>query len=111
MTKKKSNTTSLKKGLTMLYLNYLLKASLVAVIAVGICVNYSWAEQTYVWGNDGSLTIVTSDTPPTITYKTNPDTNVVETEISVMPEKGERAYILGDELTVIENTSLGIITY
>ena len=83
----------------------------VVVILLGLVVNYSWAEQTYVWGDDGSLTIVTSDTPPTITYKTNPDTNQRETEISVTPQPGEKVFILGDELTIIENTSLGIISY
>jgi hypothetical protein len=83
----------------------------VVIILLGLVVNYSWAEQTYVWGDDGSLTIVTSDTPPNITYKTNPDTNQRETEISVTPQEGEKVFILGDELTIIENTSLGIISY
>ena len=30
----------------------------VVVILLGLVVNYSWAEQTNVWGDDGSLTII-----------------------------------------------------
>lgn len=83
----------------------------VVVILLGLVVNYSWAEQTNVWGDDGSLTIIQSENPPAVTYKVNPDTNQRETEISVTPQQGEKVFIYGDELTIIENTSLGIISY
>ena len=83
----------------------------VVLVLLGLVVNYSWAEQTNVWGDDGSLTIIQSENPPSVTYKVNPDTNQRETEISVTPQPGEKVFILGDELTIIENTSLGIISY
>ena len=57
------------------------------------------------------LTIIQSENPPAVTYKVNPDTNQRETEISVTPQQGEKVFIYGDELTIIENTSLGIISY
>jgi len=82
-----------------------------ALAVVALFANYSWAEQTSVWGDDGSLTIIQSENPPTVTYKVNPDTNQRETEISVTPQQGEKVFIYGDELTIIENTSLGIISY
>ena len=82
-----------------------------ALAVVALFANYSWAEQTSVWGADGSLTIIQSENPPTVTYKVNPDTNQRETEISVTPESGERAFIYGDELTIIQDTDMGIIQY
>ena len=82
-----------------------------ALAVVALFANYSWAEQTSVWGDDGSLTIIQSENPPTVTYKVNPDTNQRETEISVTPESGERAFIYGDELTIIESTELGTFSY
>ena len=39
------------------------------------------------------------------------NSNERETEISVTPQQGEKVFIYGDELTIIENTSLGIISY
>ena len=83
----------------------------VVVILLGLVVNYSWAEQTNVWGDDGSLTIIQSENPPSVTYKVNPDTNHRETEISVTPQQGEKVFIYGDELTIIQDTPLGIISY
>ena len=55
----------------------------VVIILLGLVVNYSWAEQTNVWGDDGSLTIIQSENPPSVTYKVNPDTNHNELMVKI----------------------------
>ena len=65
------------------------------------------AETTSVWGDDGSLTIQ-SETRPEVKYTIGDDS---QTEISVTPLEGETIFIYGDELTIIQDTDMGIIQY
>ena len=65
------------------------------------------AETTSVWGDDGSLTIQ-SETRPEVKYTIGDDS---QTEISVTPQDGETIFIYGDELTIIQDTDMGIIQY
>lgn len=66
------------------------------------------ADQTNVWGDDGSLTIIQSETKPEVKYTIGDDS---QTEISVTPQDGETIFIYGDELTIIQDTDMGIIQY
>ena len=66
------------------------------------------AETTSVWGDDGSLTIIQSKTKPEVKYIVGEDS---QTEISVTPQDGETIFIYGDELTIIQDTDMGIIKY
>ena len=50
------------------------------------------AETTSVWGDDGSLTIIQSDSKPEVKYTTGEDT---QTEISVTALDGETIFIYG----------------
>ena len=70
--------------------------------------NLMFAETTSVWGNDGSLTIIQSETKPEVKYTVGEDS---QTEISVTPQDGETIFIYGDELTIIQDTDMGIIQY
>ena len=70
--------------------------------------NLMFAETTSVWGNDGSLTIIQSETKPEVKYTVVDDS---QTEISVTPQDGETIFIYGDELTIIQDTDMGIIKY
>ena len=70
--------------------------------------NLMKAETTSVWGDDGSLTIIQSETKPEVRYITGEDS---QTEISVTPQDGETIFIYGDELTIIQDTDMGIIQY
>ena len=66
------------------------------------------AETTSVWGDDGSLTIIQSETKPEVKYPIGDDS---QTEISVTPQDGETIFIYGDELTIIQDTNMGVIKY
>ena len=66
------------------------------------------AETTSVWGDDGSLTIIQSETKPEVKYIVGEDS---QTEISVTPQDGETIFIYGDELTIIQDTDMGVIQY
>ena len=70
--------------------------------------NLVMAETTSVWGDDGSLTIIQSETKPEVKYTVGEDS---QTEISVTPQDGETIFIYGDELTIIQDTDMGIIQY
>ena len=70
--------------------------------------NLVMAETTSVWGDDGSLTIIQSETKPEVKYTLGEDS---QTEISVTPQEGETIFIYGDELTIIQDTDMGIIQY
>ena len=70
--------------------------------------NLVMAETTSVWGDDGSLTIIQSETKPEVKYTVGDD---AQTEISVTPQDGETIFIYGDELTIIQDTDMGIIKY
>ena len=70
--------------------------------------NLVMAETTSVWGDDGSLTIIQSDSKPADKYTVGDD---AQTEISVTPQDGETIFIYGDELTIIQDTDMGIIQY
>ena len=61
-----------------------------------------------VWGDDGSLTIIQSETKPEVKYTVGDDS---QTEISVTPQDGETIFIYGDELTIIQDTDMGVIKY
>jgi hypothetical protein len=75
------------------------------IIAITNC---AMAETTSVWGDDGSLTIIQSEAKPEVKYIVGEDS---QTEISVTPQDGETIFIYGDELTIIQDTDLGIIQY
>ena len=66
------------------------------------------AETTSVWGDDGSLTIIQSEVKPEVKYTVGEDS---QTEISVKPQDGETVFVYGDELTIIQDTDMGIIQY
>ena len=66
------------------------------------------AETTSVCGDDGSLTIIQSETKPEVKYIVGEDS---QTEISVTPQDGETIFIYGDELTIIQDTDMGVIQY
>jgi len=66
------------------------------------------ADQTNVWGDDGSLTIIQSESKPDVQLIVGEDSN---TEIAVTPKEGETVFVYGDELTIIQDTPLGIIQY
>ena len=66
------------------------------------------AETTSIWGDDGSLTIIQSEVKPEVKYTVGDDS---QTEISVTPQDGETIFIYGDELTIIQDTDMGIIQY
>ena len=66
------------------------------------------AETTTVWGDDGSLTIIQSDNKPEVRYIIGEGSH---TEISVTPQDGEMVFVYGDELTIIQDTDMGIIKY
>ena len=70
--------------------------------------NLVLAETTSVWGDDGSLTIIQSDSKPEVKYTVGEDS---QTEISVTPQDGETIFIYGDELTIIQDTDMGIMQY
>ena len=70
--------------------------------------NLVMAETTSVWGDDGSLTIIQSEAKPEVKYIVGEDS---QTEISVTPQDGETIFIYGDELTIIQDTDMGIIKY
>ena len=70
--------------------------------------NLVMAETTSVWNDDGSLTIIESETKPEVKYTTGEDS---QTEISVTPQDGETIFIYGDELTIIQDTDMGVIQY
>ena len=70
--------------------------------------NLVMAETTSVWGDDGSLTIIQSETKPEVKYTVGEDS---QTEISVTPQDGETIFIYGDELTIIQDTDMGIMQY
>ena len=66
------------------------------------------AETTSVWGDDGSLTIIQSETKPEVKYTIGDDS---QTEILVTPQDGETVFVYGDELTIIQDTNMGVIKY
>jgi hypothetical protein len=66
------------------------------------------AESTSICCDDGSLTIIQSETKPEVKYTVGDDT---QTEISVTPQDGETIFIYGDELTIIQDTDMGVIQY
>ena len=66
------------------------------------------AETTTVWGDDGSLTIIQSDNKPEVRYIIGEGSR---TEISVTPQDGETVFVYGDELTIIQDTDMGVIKY
>ena len=66
------------------------------------------AETTSVWGDDGSLTIIQSDSQPEVRYIIGEGSR---TEISVTPQDGETVFVYGDELTIIQDTDMGVIKY
>ena len=70
--------------------------------------NLLMAETTSVWGDDVSLTIIQSETKPEVKYIVGEDS---QTEISVTPQDGETIFVYGDELTIIQDTDMGIIKY
>ena len=70
--------------------------------------NLVMGETTSVWGDDGSLTIIQSETKPEVKYTVGEDS---QTEISVTPQDGETIFIYGDQLTIIQDTDMGIIQY
>ena len=70
--------------------------------------NLVMAETTSVWGDDGSLTIIQSETKPEVKYTVGEDS---QTEISVKPQDGETVFVYGDELTIIQDTDMGVIQY
>ena len=74
------------------------------IIAITTC---AMAETTSVWA-DGSLTIIQSETKPEVKYTIGDDS---QTEISVTPQDGETIFIYGDDLTIIQDTDMGIIQY
>ena len=59
-------------------------------------------------GDDGSLTIIQSESKPDVQLIVGEDSN---TEIAVTPKEGETVFVYGDELTIIQDTPLGIIQY
>ena len=61
-----------------------------------------------VWGDDGSFTIIQSETHPEVTYSIREDSH---TEILVTPQDGETVFVYGDELTIIQDTDMGVIKY
>ena len=66
------------------------------------------AETTSVWVDDGSLTIIQSEVKPEVKYSVGEDS---QTEISVKPQDGETVFVYGDELTIIQDTDMGVIQY
>jgi hypothetical protein len=70
--------------------------------------NLVMAETTSVWNDDGSLTIIKSETKPEVKYTTGEDS---QTEISVTPQDGETIFIYDDDLTIIQDTDMGVIQY
>ena len=66
------------------------------------------AETTSVWVDDGSLTIIQSEVKPEVKYTVGEDS---QTEISVKPQDGETVFVYGDELTIIQDTDMGVIQY
>ena len=70
--------------------------------------NLVMGETTSVWDDDGSLTIIQSEVKPEVKYIVGEDS---QTEISVTPQDGETIFIYGDELTIIQDTDMGIIKY
>jgi|TARA_B100001093_G_scaffold403130_1_gene391053 hypothetical protein len=66
------------------------------------------AETTSVWGDDGSLTIIQSDYKPEVRYIISEGS---QSEISVTPQDGETVFVYGDELTIIQDTDMGVIKY
>ena len=70
--------------------------------------NLVMAKTTSVWNDDGSLTIIESETKPEVKYTIGED---LQTEISVTPQVGETIFIYGDELTIIQDTDMGVIQY
>ena len=70
--------------------------------------NLVMAETTSVWNDDGSLTIIESETKPAVKYTTGEDS---QTEISVTPQDGETIFIYDNELTIIQDTDMGVIQY
>lgn len=66
------------------------------------------AETTSFWGDDGSLTIIQSDNKPEVRYIIGEGSH---TEISVTPQDGETVFVYGDELTIIQDTDMGVIKY
>ena len=70
--------------------------------------NLVMGETTSVWDDDGSLTIIQSEVKPEVKYIVGEDS---QTEISVTPQDGETIFIYGDELTIIQDTDMGIIQY
>ena len=66
------------------------------------------AETTSVWGDNGSLTIIQSDNKPEVRYIIGEGSH---TEISVTPQDGETVFVYGDELTIIQDTDMGVIKY
>ena len=66
------------------------------------------AETTSVWGDDGSLTIIQSDNKPEVRYIISEGS---QSEISVTPQDGETVFVYGDELTIIQDTDMGVIKY
>ena len=70
--------------------------------------NLMFAETTSVWGNDGSLTIIQSEAKPEVKYTVGDDS---QTEISVTPQDGETVFVYGDELTIIQDTDMGVLKY
>ena len=78
------------------------------ILLLLIIPNLVMGETTSVWGDDGSLTIIQSDSKPEVKYTVGEDS---QTEISVTPQDGETIFIYGDELTIIQDTDMGIIQY
>ena len=78
------------------------------ILLLLIIPNLVMGETTSVWGDDGSLTIIQSEAKPEVKYTVGEDS---QTEISVTPQDGETIFIYGDELTIIQDTDMGIIQY
>ena len=78
------------------------------ILLLLIIPNLVMGETTSVWGDDGSLTIIQSEAKPEVKYTVGEDS---QTEISVTPQEGETIFIYGDELTIIQDTDMGIIKY
>ena len=78
------------------------------ILLLFLITNLVMGETTSVWGDDGSLTIIQSEVKPEVKYTVGEDS---QTEISVKPQDGETVFVYGDELTIIQDTDMGVIQY
>ena len=80
---------------------------IIAVLVLGSCAQLAWSDQVnYYSPDDGQLTIIDNAEDVRVVIDQNGTQN-----LEIMPSNDGQTFVYGDELTVIDTTSFGVISY